>query len=111
MSQTSLGTDVQMCVTVPITGSGNVQVNADNYFIFNIPKSADRCVFGPIVFYVLNQMFKTIGLGGSCGYCFHRLEVFHSSNVLEQIDQYNNSFATMLNSQVNSYDRSNQWSV
>ena len=42
----SLGTDE--------TGSGNVQVNAGNYFIINIPISGDQCVFDPMnIFYVI----------------------------------------------------------
>ena len=50
-------------------------------------------------------------MGGSCDSVFRRLEVFHGSNVLEQLDQYNNLSAMLLNSQVNSYDRANQWSI
>ena len=44
----SLGTEVTMSVVTPITGSGNVIVNAGNYFIINIPKSGDKCVFDPM---------------------------------------------------------------
>jgi len=114
----SLGTEVTMSVVTPITGSGNVVVNAGNYFIINIPKSGDRCVFDPMNSFLrfkLNvqnsQGIITLAMGGSCDSVFRRLEVFHGSNVLEQLDQYNNLSAMLLNSQVNSYDRSNQWSI
>ena len=51
----SLGTDVQVAVVVPYTGSAPITVQAGNYFIVNIPKSGDNCIFGPVnSFYVLN---------------------------------------------------------
>ena len=45
---------------------------------------------------------------------FRRLDVYHGSNVLEQIDQYGNLCAVLLDSQVHPVDRSypgDQWNV
>ena len=42
---------------------------------------------------------------------FRRLDVYHGSNVLEQIDQYNNLSAMLMNSQISPIDRAYQWSV
>ena len=44
----SLGTDVQVSVVVPYTGSSPITVQAGNYFIVNVPKSGDNCVFDPM---------------------------------------------------------------
>ena len=42
---------------------------------------------------------------------FRRLDVYHGSNVIEQIDLYNNLSARLKNSQIHQTDRENQWSV
>ena len=42
------GTNVEMCVVTPYTGSGAVIVNSGNYFILNIPKSGSNVVFDPM---------------------------------------------------------------
>ena len=43
----SLGTNVEMVMVTPYTGSGAVIVNAGNYFIINVPKSGSNTVFDP----------------------------------------------------------------
>ena len=52
-----------------------------------------------------------ITLGGSADCIFRRLEVYQGSNVLEQIDQYNNLSSMLMNSQISPIDRAYQWSV
>ena len=50
----SLGTNVEMAVVTPYTGSASQVVQSGNYFIINIPKSGDNCVFDPMnSFYVI----------------------------------------------------------
>ena len=44
----SLGTNVEMAVVTPYTGSASIIVQSGNYFIINIPKSGDNCVFDPM---------------------------------------------------------------
>ena len=41
----NLGTDVQVVVTTPFTGSAPITVQAVNYLSINIPKSGDNYVF------------------------------------------------------------------
>ena len=42
--------------------------------------------------------------------CFLQVQSFHGSKVVEQVDQYNNLSAMLLNSPVNSNDCTNRWS-
>jgi hypothetical protein len=42
---------------------------------------------------------------------FRRLDVYHGSNVLKQIDQYGNLCNVLLDSQVHPVDRAYQWNV
>ena len=45
MATTSdLGTDVEMAIVTPYTGSSPITVQAGNYFIINIPKSGSDAV-------------------------------------------------------------------
>ena len=53
----------------------------------------------------------SVNLGGSCDCLFRRLDVYHGSSVLEQVDQYNNLSAMLMNCQVSPVDRAYQWSV
>ena len=50
----SLGTHVEMAVVTPYTGSASQIIQSGNYFIINVPKSGDNCVFDPMnSFYVI----------------------------------------------------------
>ena len=44
----SLGFRVEQSVCTPYTGQGAVYVQAGNYFIINIPKVENDCVFDPM---------------------------------------------------------------
>ena len=44
----SLGTNVEMAVVTPYTGSAAQIVQSGNYFIINIPKSGADAVFDPM---------------------------------------------------------------
>ena len=58
-----LGTNVEMCVVTPYTGSGPVTSNAGNYFIINIPKSGSNAVFDPMNSYLRFKLKLTNGTG------------------------------------------------
>ena len=84
-----------MCVVTPCTGSGTTIVNAGNYFIINIPKSGSNAVFDPMNSYLRFKLKLTNATGamsiipdGCIDSIFRRLDVYHGSNVFEQIDQY-----------------------
>ena len=90
-----LGTNVELCVVTPYTGSGAVIVNAGNYFIINIPKSGRNAVFDPANSYLRFKLKLANGTGamiitpaGCIDIIFRKLDVYHGSNVLEQIGQY-----------------------
>ena len=113
-----LGTNVELCVVTPYTGSGAVIVNAGNYFIINIPKSGSNAVFDPANSYLRFKLKLANGTGamsitpaGCIDSIFRRLDVYHGSNVLEQIDQYGNLCNVLLDSQVHPVDRAYQWNV
>ena len=113
-----LGTNVEMCVVTPYTGSGAVTVNSGNYFIINIPKSGSNAVFDPMNSYLRFKLKLTNGTGamtvipaGNIDSIFRRLDVYHGSNVLEQIDQYGNLSNLLLDSQVHPVDRAYQWNI
>ena len=86
-----LGTDVEMAVVTPYTGSSPITVQAGNYFIINVPKSGSDAVFDPMNSYLrfkltLSDTANTAGvisvnLGGSCDCLFRRLDVYHGSSV------------------------------
>ena len=113
-----LGTNVEMCVVTPCTGSGPVTVNSGNYFIINIPKSGSNAVFDPMNSYLRFKLKLTNGTGamtvtpaGNIDSIFRRLDVYHGSNVLEQIDQYGNLSNLLLDSQVHPVDMAYQWNI
>ena len=116
-----LGTDVEMVVVTPFTGSSPITVQAGNYFIINVPKSGSDSVFDPMNSFLrfkltLSDTANTAGgisvnLGGSCDCLFRRLDVYQGSNVLEQVDQYGNLSNMLMNCQVFPVDRAYQWST
>ena len=117
----SLGTDVQVAVVVPYTGSAPITVQAGNYFIVNIPKSGDNCVFDPMNSFLrfkltMSDTANTAGgiavdLCGNADCLFRRLDVYQGSSVLEQVDQYGNLSNMLMNCQVSPVDRAYQWSM
>ena len=116
-----LGTNVEMCVVTPYTGSGAVTVNSGNYFIINIPKSGSNAVFDPMNSFLrfkltMSDTANTAGginvnLCGNADCLFRRLDVYQGSNVLEQVDQYGNLSNMLMNCQVSPVDRAYQWSL
>ena len=89
----SLGCHVEQSLCTLYTGQGVIYVQAGNYFIINIPKSGNDCVFDP-----MNSHFRfKLNLANSTGdvsitpsecidSIFWRLDVYHGRNVLEQVD-------------------------
>ena len=114
----SLGTDVQVAAVDPYTGSSPITVQAGNYFIINIPKSGDSCVFDPMNSFLrfkltLSDTANTAGgitakLCGNADCLFRRLDVYQGSNVLEQVDQYGNLSNMLMNCQVDPVSRAYQ---
>ena len=64
----SLGTNVEMAVVTPYTGSASIIVQSGNYFIVNIPKSGDNCVFNPMNSFLCFKltMSDTAAAPGTC---------------------------------------------
>ena len=93
----SLGTDVQVAVVVPYTGSAQITVQAGNYFIVNIPKSGDNCVFDPMNSFLhfkltMSDTVNTAGginvnLCGNADCLLRSLDVYQGRSLLEQVDQ------------------------
>ena len=117
-----LGTETEIAVVTPYTGSAEMTIQAGKYFIINIPKSGNNALFDPMNSFLRFKLtFKNpnptagqtmaITLGGSADCILRRLEVYQGSNVLEQIDQYNNLSAMLMNSQISPIERAYQWSV
>ena len=114
----SLGTDVQVSVVTPYTGSSPITVQAGNYFIINIPKSANSCVFDAMNSFLrfkltLSDTANTAGgitanLCGNVDCLFRWLDVYQGSNVLEQVDQYGNLSNMLMNCQVDPVSRAYQ---
>jgi hypothetical protein len=117
----SLGTNVEMAVVTPYTGSAAQVIQSGNYFIINIPKSGDNCVFDPMNSFLRYKITLTdtantagginVNLCGNADCIFRRMDVYQGSNVLEQVDQYGNLSNMLMNSQVDPISRAYQWSV
>ena len=114
----SLGTNVEMAIVTPYTGSAAQVIQSGNYFIINIPKSGDNCVFDPMNSFLRYKITvsDTAGGGGTvggfnmnlCGNAdciFRRMDCYQGSNVLEQVDQYGNLSNMLMNCQVSPIDR------
>ena len=117
----NLGTDAQVAVVVPYTGSAPITVQAGNYFIINIPKSGDNCVFDPMNSFLRFKLTLSdtansagginVNLCGNADCIFRRMDVYQGSSVLEQVDQYGNLSNMLMNSQVDPVSRAYQWSA
>ena len=104
----SLGTDVQVAVVTPYTGSAPITVQAGNYFIVNIPKTGDSCCFDPMNSFLRFKLTISdtaniaggiaVDLFGNAVCLFRRLDVYQGSSVLEQVDQYGNLSNMLMNS-------------
>ena len=118
MTPSDLGTEVETCVVSPYTGSAPIIVNSGNYFIINIPKSGSSAVYDPMNSYLRFKLTltnatndMTITPAGCIDSIFRRLDTYHGSNVLEQIDQYGTLANLLLDGQVPPVDRAYQWSI
>ena len=107
-----LGTEVEMAVVTPYTGSAPVYIQAGNYFIINVPKSGSDAVFDPCNSYLRFKVTlanstsdMSVTPSGCIDSIFRRLDVYHGSSVVEQIDQYGMLSNIMLDSQVHPVDR------
>ena len=112
-----LGTETEIAFVTPYTGSADIPVQSGKYFIINIPKFGNNALFDPMNSFLCFKLkltnwnaaqTLTIGLGGSAHCIFRRLEVYQGSDVLEQIGQYNNLSAMLMNSQISPIDRAYQ---
>ena len=99
----------QIAIAQPITGSGSYTLGS--YFIINIPRCGPEYVFDPMNSFLRFNVYNADRTGvlawdHSVNSIIARLEVLHSGNVLETIDNYPQLSALLIDTQVEQSARS-----
>ena len=97
------GCTQQIAIAQPITGSGSYTLGS--YFIINIPRCGPEYVFDPMNSFLRFNVYNADRTGvlnwdHSVNSIIARLEVLHSGNVLETIDNYPQLSALLIDCQV-----------